>query len=263
MIHLIQAANRRLYTAELSELHRERRRQFIEGRGWPLQVRDDGEYDVYDDEAVDHLVGFSTDGRIEAACRLRPTHAGGLIPDLFRHLVASGEPPPAAAGTWECTRYFSTAPGRTGFESRSKLHIAMVEHVRDQGGDRLLGFVDLPYLTHLRRFSGLRIRPVGLPAAYGEGEAGGTTIAFEIGVAAADLEATRERLRIPTRQLFVAPAWLPEGADVMTLERSARVLLAAPEDARRQLVEQAAALADQVVHHPDPAAVMADMGAAA
>ena len=104
MIHLIQAANRHLYTAELTELHRERRRQFIEGRGWPLQVRGDGEYDAYDDDAADYLVGFSTGGRIEAACRLRPTHAGGLIPDLFRHLVASTEPPPAAAGSWECTR---------------------------------------------------------------------------------------------------------------------------------------------------------------
>ena len=267
MIHLIEAANRRLYAAELAELHRERRRQFIEGRGWPLRVKDEGEYDAYDDETADHLVGFSTDGRIEAACRLRPTHRGGLIPDVFPHLVASSEPPPTAAGTWECTRYFSTAPGRAGFEARSKLHLAMVEHVRDQGGLRLLGFVDLPYLTHLRRFSGLRIRPVGLPADYGEGEAGGTTIAFEIGVTAEDLRATRERLRIPTRQLFVAPAWLPEDADVLTLERSARVLLAAPEaapaDARRRLAEQTAALAGEVVHHPDVATVMAELGAAA
>ena len=262
MIHLIQAANRHLYQVELLELHRERRRQFVEGRGWPLHVRDDGEYDAYDDEAADYLIGFSPVGRIEAACRLRPTDGGGLIPDVFPHLVAESEPAPDSPGTWECTRYFSTAPGRAGFQSRSKLHLAMIEHVRDQGGDRLLGFVDLPFLTHLRRFSGLRIRPVGLPADYGEGEAGGTTIAFEIGVAHADLDATRARLHIPTRQLFAAPPWLPAGVDVHTLERSTRVLLDAPDALRGELEDTAARLA-RAVGGADLDRVLAELGAAA
>lgn len=79
----------------------------------------------------------------------------------------------------------------------------------------------------------------------------------------ADLERTRGRLQIATRQLFVAPAWLPAGADVLTLERSARVLLAGPEDARRELVGHAAALAARVVHQPDLEAVMAELGRAA
>lgn len=263
MIHLITAANRHLYRTELAALHRERRRQFVDGRGWPLQVCDGGEYDAYDDEIADYLVGFTLDGRIETGCRLRPTHDGGLIPDVFPHLVAPGEPAPAAPGTWECTRYFSTLPGRAGFPARSKLHVAMVERVRDQDGDRLLGFVDLPFLTHLRRFSGLRIRPVGLPAEYGDEPSGGTTIAFEIGVSEVDLAATRQRLRLPTRQLFVAPAWLPAGTDVLTLERSARVLLAGPEDARRELFDRAAVLAGRAVGQPDAEELMAELGGVA
>lgn len=263
MIHLIEAANRHLYRAELAELHRERRRQFVDGRGWPLQVRDGGEYDAYDDEAARHLIAFAPDGALEAACRLRPTQRGGLIPDVFPHLLAPSEPSAETAGTWECTRYFSTRPGRGGFEGRSKLHVAMVEHVRDEGGDRLLGFVDLPYLAHLRRFSGLRIRPVGLPADYGDGEAGGTTIAFEIGVTPADLEDTRRRLRLPARQLFVAPAWLPEGTDVLTLERSARVLLCGPEAARRDLMDRTVFLAGSVARPSEMEAALAELGSAA
>lgn len=243
MIHLIEPNTRHLYVETLAALHRERRRQFVEGRGWPLPVRDGGEYDAYDDDRSAYLVGFTADGALDAACRLRPSTAGGVIADIFPHLVADSEPPPSAPGTWECTRYFSTAPGRAGFEGRSRLHLAMIEHVRDRGGDRLLGFVDLPFLTHLRRFSGLRIRPVGLPATYGEGVAGGVTIAFEIGVAETDLLETRERLRLPERQLFSAPAWLPAGTDVLTLERAARVLLAGGEAARRELGQQAATLA--------------------
>jgi len=262
MIHLIGAANRHLYGPELIELHRERRRQFVDGRGWPLRVQDGGEYDDYDDGRADYLVGFASDARIEAACRLRPTQDGGLIPDLFPHLVADTERPPDSPGTWECTRYFSTAPGRAGFQSRSKLHLAMIEHVREQGGDRLLGFVDLPFLTHLRRFSGLRIRPVGLPAPYGHGEAAGVTVAFEIGVSADDLDATRARLRLPGRQLFAAPAWLPPGTDVHTLERSARVLLAAPEASRGELRDTAARLA-RAAEMTDVDQILADLAAAA
>ena len=85
--------------------------------------------------------------------------------------------PIRTAGTFECTRYFTSrhARGRPGFGTRSKLRVAMLELVQDLDGKRLLGFVDLPLLTHLRRFSGLRIHPVGFPTPY----EGGVTIAFE------------------------------------------------------------------------------------
>lgn len=238
MIHLVTAGNRHLYARELVELHRLRRRHFIEERRWALEARDGGEYDAYDDERAAYLIGVAPNQEIEVACRIRPTDRGGVIPDVFPHLVSPSEPPADAPGTFECTRYFAVerARGRAGFVARSRLHVAMVEHVRDRGGDRLLGFVDLPLLTHLRRFSGLRIRPVGLPAPY----EGGDTIAFEIGVTAEDLAATRERLQLPRRQLFAAPDWLPSGVDVFDLERSMRLLLAAPEVHRAALDGQAA-----------------------
>ena len=263
MIHLISSKNRHLYERELEALHAERHRQFVVERGWPLRSVDGGEYDDYDDDHAFYLVGLSLDGEIEVGCRIRTTAQGGVIPDVFPHLIAESEPSIREPGTFECTRYFSTssARGRRGFEARSKLHLAMIELVRDLGGHRLLGFVDLPLLTHLRRFSGLRIRPVGLPSAYDND--GGVTIAFEIGVNDDDLRTTRSLLQIPSRQLFIAPAWLPSGTDVLSLAQAATVLVSAPPEDRRALVATVRRTVPSVVFQPDVNKLMATLAAEA
>jgi len=249
MIHLVSSKNRHLYGRELEEFHRERHRQFVVERGWPLHSVNGGEYDDYDDDLAFYLVGFSLDGEIEVGCRVRTTALGGVLPDVFPHLIADSEPSIREPGAFECTRYFSTsnARGRRGFEARSKLHLAMIELVRDMGGHRLLGFVDLPLLTHLRRFSGLRIRPVGLPAPYD----GGITIAFEIGVEEGDLRTTQDLLQISTRQLFIASTWLPVGTDVLSLAQAVTVMLSAPSADKRALVATVRQTLPSVVFQPD------------
>lgn len=261
MIHLVTAANRHLYRDQLQAFHRARRDHFIVERGWALQERDGGEYDRYDDDLAACLMGLDRSGALAAACRIRPTLESGLIPDVFPHLLAPHEPDPRAPGVYECTRYFVTAAvrGRAGFALRSELHAAMIEHVRDLGGHRLLGFVDLPLLTHLRRFSGLRIRPVGLPCAYDED---GVTIAFEIGVSEEDLAATRARLRLTGRRLFVAPAWLPAGTDVLALERTVDVLTGGDGGLLGRFADEVRRLSADLVR-PDPDAVMQDLARAA
>ena len=255
MIHLISATNAHLYREQIATFHAARRRHFIFERGWPLEEREGGEFDAYDDEHSLVLLGLSGDGDLEVACRLRRTTAGGLIPDIFPHLIAETEGDGREEGTFECTRYFTTgaARGRRGFEQRSRLHVAMVEAVRDRGGRRLLGFADLLLLTHLRRFSGLRLKPIGLPFPYDE--EGNVTVAFEIGVSQGDLEETRRRLEIPTRQLFEAPAWLPETVDVIALEQAAATLIEADASARATLRE-VARRASRVRHQPDVEGVM-------
>lgn len=262
MIHLVTQQNRTLYTQELRALHAERRHQFIVERGWQLNERDGGEFDDYDDDQALYLLGLSSNGQLEVGCRLRPTLTGGVLPDVFPHLIADHEPPLRAPGVFECTRYFSTAlvRGRRGFEARSRLHLAMQECVQDRKGHRLLGFVDLPLLTHLRRYSGLRIRPIGLPATYG---ADGVTIAFEIGVTAEDLLQTRRALEIPTRQLFEAPAWLPTGTNVIALAHATAVLIEAEAQDRDRLCTLARDVAGRIVHQPDVEALMTRMVAKA
>lgn len=262
MIHLVTSQNRRLYERELLAFHAARRRHFVVERGWALCERAGGEYDAYDDEHALYLLGLSGDGVLEVGCRLRPTLMGGVIPDVFPHLVAEHEPPMRAPGVFECTRYLASehVRGRRGFEARSRLHLAMQECVQDEAGHRLLGFADLSLLTHLRRFSGLRIRPVGLPAGYDDK---GVTAAFEIGVTAVDLAETRRRLEIPTRQLFHAPAWLPAGVDVLALAHATSALIEAEADGRASLAALARDLSVRVVHQPDIDALMARLSAQA
>lgn len=262
MIHLITIQNRHLYAEELKSFHRERRQQFIVERGWDLVEREGGEYDDYDDEEALYLLGLADDGELDVGCRLRPTISGGVIPDIFPHLVASHEAPVRRSGVFECTRYFSTARarGRRGFEARSRLHISMQECVRDRGGHRLLGFVDLSLLAHLRRFSGLRIRPIGLPAPYGED---GTTIAFEIGVGEVDLMETRRRLEMPARQLFEAPPWLPKGSDVLAMAQATAVFMQAQSPNRRRLTDFARRVSSRVTPRPDIDGLMARLSAQA
>lgn len=262
MIHLVTLNNRHLYHAELLAMHRERKRHFIDGRGWRLQERNGGEYDRYDDDDACYLVGFDRAGQVAVSARLRPTANGGVILDAFPHLVAATERPIGLRGTFECTRYFTSSNlrGIRGFEARSKIHISLIEAMMDFAGDRLIGLADLDLLTHLRRFSGLRLRPLGLPAPYGED---GTVIGFEIGVTPDDLEHAKRVLQIGDRQLFIAPTWLPLGSDMMAIEHAVAVVLAAPEGKRRRLRERVARVAADIVYQPDVKAVMAGVAAAA
>lgn len=212
MIHLITAQNRAFYSGELKALHAARRDCFILEKGWSLAEENGGEYDPYDDDLAAHLVGLSDDGRIAVSCRVRSAEAGGVIPDLYPHLLAPGEPPAGAPGDYECTRYFASpwARGERGAHIRASLHMALVEHAREQGATRLMGLTDARFFPYLQKTSGLRLRPLGPPMPDGDGE----TIGFEISVTREDVEETRRRLSLPDRQLYFAcsPAVPPPAA---------------------------------------------------
>ncbi len=208
MIHLITAQNGTVCPDQLKALHTARRECFIVERGWLLHERDGGEYDPYDDAMAAHLVGLADDGQIAVSCRLRTAEAGGVIPDLYPHLLGPGETPAGAPGDYECTRYFAApwARGAPGASFRASLHVALVEYARDQGARRLLGLTDARFLPYLQETSGLRLRPLGPAMPDGDGE----TIGFEIGITHRDIEETRRRLGLPDRQLhFLRPASVP------------------------------------------------------
>ena len=202
MIHLITARNRAAYSCELKALHTARRDHFVLERGWALDEWDGGEYDPYDDELAAYLVGLSEDGQIAVSCRLRSAESGGVIPDLYPHIIGSGEAPAGSAGDYECTRYFAApwARGAPGAAARASLHMALVEHACDQRARRLLGLTDARFFPYLEKTSGLRLRSLGPPMPDGDGE----TIGFEIGVTCEDVEKTRHRLNLPDRQLHLA-----------------------------------------------------------
>jgi N-acyl-L-homoserine lactone synthetase len=215
MIHLIHARNRHLYAGPLADMHRQRRDHFIRERGWPLVEQEGGEYDRYDDGEAAYLVGFSAEREVATSVRIRLAGDKGLIDEIFPDLIVPTEQPATGEGVYEATRYYVAEPFRraAGFVDRAELHLALLETMVDRQARRLIGVMDMEFMPYVRRFSGLRVKPLGAPAPHGRG----AVLAFELGVLAADLAWARQALRIPRRQLFEAPASLPADTDPIAL----------------------------------------------
>lgn len=224
MIHLICAENRHLYDDVLAEMHQARAEYFVKRRGWTnLSVQDGLEADEYDNDSTLYLVGFDDDRSIAVSARLLPADDGCILADKFPHLVSEG--PVKGPGVYELSRYFVSRRrrGPAGFSVRSQLNVATLEAVVERRVTRVISCTDLYIMTTLR-YTGWRVRPIGLPAAYDEG----TATAFEIGCRREDLGRIRRILRLPGRQLFQAPAWLPRGSDVVAIAEATGLILNAP-----------------------------------
>jgi acyl-homoserine lactone synthase len=233
MIHLINAANRHLYRDVLGEMHRARTDHFVEGRGWRnLSVEAGEELDEYDNDQALYLVGFDELGGIAVSARLLPADHGCLLSDHFAHLVAEG--PACGPGVFELSRYFASPAlrGRQHFPLKASMNLAVVEAVVERGARRLVGFTDL-HVLGIMRYSGWRVRPIGLPTTYDEG----TAAAFEIACQADDLAEMQDTLELPGRQLFEAPAWLPAGCDVRALADATSLVINLPSDLRTPALE--------------------------
>lgn len=228
MIHLITPENRHLYADVLAEMHRARTEYFVRERGWNnLVVQAGQEFDAYDTDQARYLVGFGPDGEINVSARLLCAEQGSVLSDHFAHLVSEG--PVKGPGVYELSRYF-TAPalrGRRSFPVKAAMNVAVVEAMVELGARRLIGFTDLHVLA-VMRYSGWRVRPIGLPADYDEG----TAAAFEIACQSRDLDDIREIVQLPGRQLFEAPAWLPRGADVRALAEATDLVINLPPPLR-------------------------------
>ena len=226
MIHLINAENRHLYRDVLGQMHRARTDHFVKERGWSnLSVEAGLELDEYDNDEALYLVGFDERGGIAVSARLIPADRGCVLSDHFPHLVAEG--PACGRGVFELSRYFASPAlrGRQHFPVKAAMNLAVVEAMVERRARRLVGFTDL-HILGIMRYSGWRVRPIGLPAAYDEG----TAAAFEIACQAADLEEMREAVELPGRQLFEAPVWLPQGSDVRALADATSLVINVPSD---------------------------------
>jgi acyl-homoserine lactone synthase len=234
MIHLITAANRHLYQDALRKMYEARARYFVGQLNWGnLTVKDGMELDSYDNDDALYLVGFDDEGGIAVSARLIPADNGCILSEHFSYLVAEGEGPIAGPGIYELSRYF-TAPnlrGRESFPPKAALNIAIVEAMVDRGARRLIGFTDLHVLGAMR-YSGWRVRPLGLPAPYDEG----TGAAFEIACQPADLTEIRTAIEFPGRRLFVAPSWLPAGTDLRSLADATELVVNLPNEMRQPAV---------------------------
>lgn len=221
MIHLINEANRHLYRDVLAEVFRARTRFFVDERGWSsLSVTSGEELDEYDTPEALYLVGFGPGGEISVGARLIPADSGCLLADHFAHLVYEG--PATGPGVYELSRYFTppSVRGRASFPIKAAMNVAILEAMVERRAQRLVGFTDLHILGGMR-YSGWRVRPIGLPADYEEG----TAAAFEIACQGQDLVEMREALAMPGRQLFTAGPWAACDVDLRRLGEATEVVL--------------------------------------
>lgn len=225
MIHLVTAENRHLYADAIAAMHRGRHQHFIRERGWNTLTDQGGlELDEYDTEDALYLIGFDGAGDVAVSARILPADHGSLLSDHFGHLVSEG--PAHGAGVFELSRYYAAPSlrGRKHFPVKAAMNLAILEAVVERGARRLVGFTDVQVLG-VMRYSGWRVRAIGLPADYPEG----TAVAFEIACSPQDLSEMRDAVELPGRQLFEAPGWLPDGADVLALGEATNVILNLPQ----------------------------------
>lgn len=116
MLFIVTAENRSLFADEIAEMHRQRKRVFVDGLGWKIPVVNDMEIDPYDRSDTLYLIAKSEpQGPVTASVRLLPTLGPHLMSDLFR--TACGGNPPCGPAIWEVSR-FCTAPAISSRRTR-------------------------------------------------------------------------------------------------------------------------------------------------
>jgi N-acyl-L-homoserine lactone synthetase len=112
MIFLVNAENRQLFAADLVEMHRQRKRVFVDANGWNVPVVGDMEIDCYDSANTTYLIAKAeADGPVLASVRLLPTVTPHLMTDLF--VAACNGAVPRGPTVWEASR-FCAMPADSG-----------------------------------------------------------------------------------------------------------------------------------------------------
>jgi acyl-homoserine lactone synthase len=162
MIHIVTAENRHLFHHALMEMHRQRKRLFVDEMGWPLEEVAGVEIDAFDcPEAIYLIEVGGPRGVITGSVRLLPTDRPHLLSEVFSHLCAG--PLPRGAGVWEATR-LCPAPDLPKGEPRRALLMRMIAAILEAsllfGIDRVT-FVANAALAPLAIGAGWKVEALG------------------------------------------------------------------------------------------------------
>lgn len=162
MVAIVTAADRPRFTSELDQMHRDRKRVFVDWLRWKVDVVD-GVYEIdrFDNDDAVYLIE-SERGRHLASIRLLPTTKPHLMSEVFSSLCAEGVP--RGPDIWEFTR-FCISPDVSKEESRrlrDLIRTATVEYAHLNGISRYTCVTHLQFLSQLLAF-GWDTEPLGLP----------------------------------------------------------------------------------------------------
>ncbi len=168
MIHIITQDNRHLFHDLIVEMHRQRKRLFIDELGWTLDAREGLEIDAFDgDDAFYLALCTRGDGALAASVRLLPTMRAHLMSEVFPHLCQEGVP--RSERIWEASR-FCPAPTTAKGGPRRALLGAMIAGIIETGliyGIEEVSFVAGAALAPLAAKAGWTARALGPSTRYG------------------------------------------------------------------------------------------------
>lgn len=194
-VDVIFPDNRFDFAAPLMQMHRDRKRVFVDTLGWKLASACSWlEVDDFDDHRAIYLLARSAmTGDHEGSVRLLPTTGPHMLTALFRDLCAG--PLPTGDDVWEISRLVSR-PQEIAGASVIKVHrllsLALVEFALLNGITRYTLVTEAHRVPALLSV-GWPVTPLGLATQW----MGQDLQALQINVSSAILARMRDRLRIP------------------------------------------------------------------
>lgn len=161
MVHVVTAQDRAHFSEALAQMHRDRKRVFVDRLGWKLSVVD-GEYEIdqFDTDQAVYLLALDSDGVHQGSLRLLPTTVPHLMSEVFPHLCERGVP--RGADVWEISRLVYSPDARDLAATRHRLKTAVIEF------GLLYGITRYSCATHVQFLSAMMtggwcFEPLGLP----------------------------------------------------------------------------------------------------
>jgi N-acyl-L-homoserine lactone synthetase len=202
MIDVVLPETRFEYAAALMQMHRDRKRVFVDQLHWSLPSKESWlEVDDFDNEYAIYLLARShATGEHQGSVRLLPSTKRHMLGDLFRELCAGDVP--VGEDVWEISRLVTCPPDIPG-TSIIKIHRLLA-----------LALVEFGLLNQVRRYTlvteptrvpallsiGWPVSPLGLPTQC----MGQTLQALEIAIVPETLAMLQVRTRIASSVLQFA-----------------------------------------------------------
>lgn len=190
MIHVVTAENRDRFASLIRDMHRDRKRVFVDRLKWNVPVvNGDMEIDQFDHDGAVYLIIATPDHRHLGSARLLPSSQPHILGDLFPQLCA--EAVPQGPDIWEMSRLVYSPEINDGAalnRTRMLLRLAMVEFALSIGIRHYSCIVRMDFLPTVLSAGWVAV-PLGFPTDI-DGE---LTTAVQIDVDAEALQSVRTK----------------------------------------------------------------------
>lgn len=153
----------------LDSMYRLRSEIFHDRLGWEVRVEHGREHDWFDLIGPHYLIAHEDGMQALGCCRLLPTLGPNMLRDIFPSLL-DGAPAPAAASTWEISRFaISTRCAGDGFgfgDLPAAMLADMFHFAHSRGIEEIVGVTSAP-IERMLRHLGLHVERLGAPRRIG------------------------------------------------------------------------------------------------